>query len=138
MFGTREALCRELERMFTDDEPLVLLVWTEEGVRWACRELSPADEEISSIQEVIGNTDMTVYRREGVTDEQVCGLLTRHRDAINRQVSVPADRLSRLLQDAERELIHLEGMAWEHGGPTPARIKQGLADVEALKILLTA
>ncbi|STZ75017.1 Uncharacterised protein [Klebsiella pneumoniae subsp. ozaenae] len=31
MYGTREALCTELARMFTHDEPLALLVWTEEG-----------------------------------------------------------------------------------------------------------
>ncbi|SMG61952.1 DUF1380 family protein [Cedecea sp. NFIX57] len=36
MYGTREALCTELERMFTPDEPLALLVWTEEGVHTAC------------------------------------------------------------------------------------------------------
>ncbi|WP_320744220.1 hypothetical protein [Enterobacter mori] len=29
MYGTREALCEELARMFTHDEPLALLVWTD-------------------------------------------------------------------------------------------------------------
>lgn len=32
MYGTREELCVQLENMFTFDEPLVLLVWTEEGI----------------------------------------------------------------------------------------------------------
>ncbi len=31
MYGTREELCVQLENMFTFDEPLVLLIWTEEG-----------------------------------------------------------------------------------------------------------
>jgi hypothetical protein len=34
MYGTREELCVQLENMFTFDEPLVLLVWTEEGLAW--------------------------------------------------------------------------------------------------------
>lgn len=97
MHGTREALCTELARMFTHDEPLALLVWTEEGIHSACRELRPTDDEITALLETVGNSDMKVYRREGVTDASVCDLLTRHREAINRQVMVPAQVLSRAL-----------------------------------------
>lgn len=43
MFGTREELCVQLENMFTFDEPLILLVWTEEGVAAACRESDEFD-----------------------------------------------------------------------------------------------
>lgn len=138
MYGTREALCTELARMFTPDEPLTLLVWTEEGIHTACRALRPTDEEVAALLETVGNSDMGVYRREGVTDASVCDLLARHREAINRQVTVPAQVLSRLVRDAERELNHQEGLAWEAGGPTPARIRQGIADVEVLKALLAA
>jgi hypothetical protein len=138
MYGTREALCTELARMFTHDEPLTLLVWTEEGIHSACRELRPTDEEIAVLLKTVGNGEMKVYRREGVTEASVCDLLLRHREAINRQVTVPAQVLSRLVHDAERELAHLEGLAWEAGGPTPARISQGMADVEVLKALLAA
>lgn len=138
MFGTREALCKELERMFTHDEPLALLIWTEEGVHVACRELSPTDEEITAIQEVIGNTAMGTYRSEGVTSASVRDLLVRHREAINREVTVPATVLARLVLDAERELYHQEGLAWEAGKPASARINQGREDVELLKKLLSA
>lgn len=138
MYGTREALCTELARMFTHDEPLSLLVWTEEGIHTACRELRPTDEEITALLEIIGNSDMDVYRREGVTDASVCNLLTRHREAVNRQVTVPAQVLSRLVCDAERELIHLEGLAWEEGRLIPARIRQGMEDLAVLKALLAA
>lgn len=138
MYGTREALCNELARMFTPDEPLSLLVWTEEGIRAACRELRPTDEELSVLLETIGSSGMNVYRREGVTDASVYDLLVRHREAVNRQVTVPAQVLSRLVREAERELLHQEGLAWEAGGPTPARIRQGMADVEVLKALLAA
>ncbi|MFJ5855867.1 DUF1380 family protein [Enterobacter cancerogenus] len=138
MYGTREALCTELERMFTPDEPLALLVWTEEGVHTACREQRPTEEEITVMLETIGNVEMNVYRREGVTDTSVSDLLARHREAVNRHVTVPAQVLSRLVRDAERELIHQEGLAWEAGGPTPARVSQGMADVEIMKALLAA
>jgi hypothetical protein len=138
MYGTRKALCDELARMFTPDEPLSLLVWTEEGIHIACRELRPTDEEITALLETIGNSDMNMYRQEGVTDASVCDRLVRHREAVNRQVMVPALVLSRLVRDAERELVHQEGLAWEAGGPTPARILQGMTDVEVLKVLLAA
>ncbi|WP_320743878.1 DUF1380 family protein [Enterobacter mori] len=111
---------------------------TEEGIHSACRELRPTDDEITALLETVGNSDMKVYRREGVTDASVCDLLTRHREAVNRQVMVPAQVLSRLVHDAERELVHQEGLAWDAGGPTPARISQGMADVEVLKALLAA
>lgn len=121
MHGTREALCTELARMFTHDEPLALLVWTEEGIHSACRELRPTDEEITALLKTVGNSDMNVYRREGVTDASVCDLLARHREAVNRPVMVPAQVLSRLVHDAERELVHQEGLAWEADGRADTR-----------------
>ncbi|WP_058912041.1 DUF1380 family protein [Entomohabitans teleogrylli] len=138
MYGTREALCYELARMFTPDEPLSLLVWTEEGIHTACRELRPTDEEITALLATIGNNTMNVYRRDGVTEASVYDLLVLHCEAVNRQVMVPAQVLSRLVHDAERELIHQEGLAWEAGGATPERIRQGMADVKVLKALLAA
>ncbi|MCM7240414.1 DUF1380 domain-containing protein [Enterobacter bugandensis] len=60
---------------------------------------------------------MNAYRRDGVTDASVCDLLARHREAVNRQVTALAQVLSRLVHDAERELVHREGLAWEAGGP---------------------
>lgn len=138
MYGTREVLCEELARMFTPNEPLSLLIWTEEGIHTACRELHPTDEEITALLETTGSNTMNVYRREGVTEASVYDQLVRHREAANRQAMVPAQVLSRLVRDAERELIHQEGLAWEAGGPTPARYRQGKADVEVLKALLAA
>lgn len=83
MYGTREELCTRLENMFTPDEPLVLLVWTEEAFYVACGELDvkPEPGEIQGLMETTGNTDMAVYRREGVTNSGVCDLLVRHCEA---------------------------------------------------------
>ncbi|MDM6736975.1 DUF1380 family protein, partial [Enterobacter hormaechei] len=67
MYGTREELCLQLENMFTSDEPLVLLVWTEEWISVACRETQPEPDEaeIRAVMKALGEMKMTQYRQEG-------------------------------------------------------------------------
>lgn len=134
MYGTREELCNRLETMFTADEPLVLLIWTEEAFCVACSELelNPEPAEIQGLMEATGNTDMAVYRREGVTNSGVCDLLERHREAVTLEVSVPAVLLRRVLRRQEGDLENLIGQAWEAGRPTPESLKQALHDVRVL------
>nr|WP_318652192.1 hypothetical protein [Enterobacter ludwigii] len=76
MYGTREELCVQLENMFTFDEPLVLLVWTEEGISVACREAQPEPDgtEIRNLMKAIGEMKMTQYRQEGVNNLTVSDL----------------------------------------------------------------
>lgn len=138
MYGTRENLCLELERMFTHDEPLALLIWTEEGVYTACREERPADSEISLIMKNIGETAMDEYRRNGITNESVMKMLTHHRESERRQICVPAMLLSRVLTLYESELEHRIGEAWEVGRGTPESVQNALNDVHSLKDLLAA
>lgn len=140
MYGTREELCVQLENMFSFDEPLVLLVWTEEGVSVACREQQPEpdDAEIRALMQAVGSVKMADYRRDGVTNTTVSDLLARQREAANRQVSVPAVLLSRVLRDYERELEHRAGQAWEAGRPEPESIREARNDVCALKDALAA
>ncbi|EMG7889767.1 DUF1380 family protein [Enterobacter hormaechei] len=134
MYGTREELCNRLETMFTADEPLVLLVWTEEAFYVACRklELKPEPAEIQSLMEATGNTDMAVYRREGVTNSGICDLLERHREALAQEVSVPAVLLRRVLRRQEGDLENLISQAWEVGRTAPESLKQALHDVRML------
>ncbi|KAE9856490.1 DUF1380 domain-containing protein, partial [Escherichia coli] len=77
MYGTREELCVQLENMFTFDEPLTLLVWTEEGISVACRENQPEPDvaEIRAVMKDIGAMTMADYRRDGVTNSDVSDLL---------------------------------------------------------------
>lgn len=140
MYGTREELCVQLENMFTFDEPLVLLVWTEEGISVACREAQPEPDgaEIREVMKALGEMKMADYRRDGVTNTTVSDLLARQREAANRQVSVPAVLLSRVLRDYERELEHRAGQAWEAGRPEPESIREARNDVGALKDALAA
>ncbi|RSK63106.1 DUF1380 domain-containing protein [Enterobacter huaxiensis] len=134
MYGTREELCTLFENMFTPDEPLVLLVWTEEAFCVACSELElkPEPAETQGLMEATGNTDMAVYRREGVTNSGVCGLLERHREALALEVSVPAVLLRRVLRRQEGDLENLIGQAWEVLRTAPESLKQALHDVRML------
>ena len=120
--------------MFTADEPLVLLVWTEEAFCVACRELelNPEPAEIQGLMEATGNTDMAVYRREGVTNSGICDLLERHREALAQEVSVPAVLLRRVLRRQEGDLENLISQAWEVGRTAPESLKQALHDVRML------
>lgn len=140
MYGTREELCMRLENMFTADEHLVLLVWTEEGISVACRELQPEPDvaEIREVMKAIGAMKMADYRREGVTNTNVSDIVTSQREALNRFVSVPAGLLSRFLRDYERELEHRAGLAWEAGRPEPESVREARNDVCALKDVLAA
>ncbi|ELW1648909.1 DUF1380 family protein [Enterobacter oligotrophicus] len=140
MYGTREELCMRLENMFTADEHLVLLVWTEEGISVACRELQPEPDvaEIREVMKAIGAMKMADYRREGVTNTNVSDIVTSQREALNRFVSVPAGLLYRVLRDYERELEHRAGQAWEAGRPEPESVRDARNDVCALKDALAA
>ena len=140
MYGTREELCVQLENMFTSDESLVLLVWTEEGISVACREAQPEPDgaEIREVMKAIGEMKMTQYRQQGVNNLTVSDLLTRQREAANRQVSVPAVLLSRVLRNYECELENRIGMAWEAGRQEPESVRDELNNVRALQEALAA
>ena len=140
MYGTREELCVQLENMFTFDEPLVLLVWTEEGISVACRDAHPYPDgdEIRKVIKSLGEMKITQYRQEGVNNLTVSELLTRQREAANRQVSVPAVLLSRVLRNYECELENRIGMAWEAGRQEPESVRNELNNVRALQEALAA
>lgn len=138
MYGTRETLCMELERMFTPDEPLTLLVWTEEVVYSYIHEQQPDEDEIREVMKAMGNTPMVDYHRDGLNGENVIYLLARHREMANRQVSVPAALLSRVLTRLESELLQYVGQAWETGCPEPQSLKDAINDVNSLKESLAA
>ena len=140
MYGTREELCVQLENMFTSDEPLVLLVWTEEGISVACREAQsePDGAEIREVMKALGEMKMTQYRQQGVNNLTISDLLTRQREAANRQVSVPAVLLSRVLRNYECELENRIGIAWEAGRQEPESVRDELNNVRALQETLAA
>jgi hypothetical protein len=140
MYGTREELCVKLENMFAFDEPLVLLVWTEEGVSVACREARPEPDEAETraVMKAIGEMKMTEYRQKGVSNLTISNLLNRQRETVNRQVSVPAALLVSVLRNYEYELENRIGMAWEAGRQEPESVREALQNVHALQEVLAA
>ena len=86
----------------------------------------------------IGEMKMTQYRQEGVNNLTVSDLLARQREVANRQVSVPAVLLSRVLRNYECELENRIGMAWEVGRQEPESVRNELKDVHALQETLAA
>ena len=133
MYGTREEVCDELARMFTPDEPLALLLWTEGGTEAACSGLKPANEEIHAVMAAIGQIPMEEYRLYGVTSDTARGLLQQHREAVTRQVSVPGMILARLLCRLERDLIAQESDAWDAGHAVPDTIRCAREDIFTLR-----
>jgi hypothetical protein len=126
--------------MFTFDEPLILLVWTEEGVSFACRERGqhPDEKEVWSLMKAIGEMPMAEYRREGITCARVCELLMKQREDENRQVSVTATLLSRVLKRYASDLETRVGHAWEAGRQEPECLRDALRDVHSLQNQLAA
>ena len=70
-------------RMFTHDEPLALLVWTEEGIHSACWNCSPTDDdEVTALLETVGNSAAHEGVSPGRRSRDASGdLLTCHREA---------------------------------------------------------
>lgn len=135
MFGTREALCCELESMFTPDEPLLLLVWTPGSVQAACdpEEEGVSEEELPALMAALGDIPMDTYQKTGLTREDVRRLLRAMRVASRRQVTVPAAALARVMDWAEREVTAMETQSFEAGQPVSARVTRLGEDIRALK-----
>ncbi len=106
----------------------------------ACREAQPEPDgaEIREVMKALGEMKMTQYRQEGVNNRTVSDLLTRQREAANRQVSVPVVLLSRVLRNYEYELENRIGMAWEAGRQEPESVRNELNNVRVLQEALAA
>ncbi|HGY0482222.1 TPA: DUF1380 family protein [Salmonella enterica subsp. enterica serovar Derby] len=133
MYGTCEELCEELARMFTPDEQLALLLWTEGGTEAACNGLKPTDEEIRAVMAAIGRIPMDEYRLYGVTLDTARGLLQQHREEATRKVNVPGSVLARLLNRLDRDLIAQESEAWDAGHAVPDSIRRAREDIVILR-----
>lgn len=138
MYGRRQELCNELENMFAPEEPLALLVWTEDSIQEICcfnNESPITDEESRGVLNLIGRTPMSEYQKQGISAASVSGLLARHRADADRQVEVPARVLDALVNWAECELIDRESEAWSAGASAPESYGQLSQDIKLLKQL---
>nr|WP_313759277.1 DUF1380 family protein [Atlantibacter hermannii] len=127
MYGRRIELCQALENMFSPEEPLALLVWTEDSIEEVCafnNEHPVTEEEIRGVLVRIGRTPMNEYQKKGISAASVSDLLACQRADADRRVEVPVRTLTALVDWAERELTTRESEAWEAGAVTPESISQ--------------
>lgn len=139
MYGRRIELCLELENMFAPEEPLALLVWTEDSIQEICcfnNESPVTDEESLGVLSLIGRTPMNEYQKQGISAGSVSDLLSRHRAGVDRQVEVPARVLAALVNWTERELIARESEAWAVGAAPLKSDEKFIQDIKLLKQLM--
>jgi len=141
MYGRRIELCQALENMFAPEEPLALLVWTEDSVEEVCafnNEHPVTEEEIRGVLVRIGRTPMNEYQKNGISAASVSDLLACERTEADRRVEVPVRTLAALVDWAERELIARESEVWDAGAATPESIGQCNQNISLLKQLMGA
>lgn len=137
MYGSREELCVQLENMFTFDEPLALLVWTEESVKAQLRAHGVTEKEAGEVLISIGKFKMHDHQSAGVSFDTVVNLLRCIR-AGRRPVKVPADVLMRLSESAERALKTIREMETDCELTASDYVDGAFADVALLRELLAA
>ena len=138
MYGRRQELCNELENMFAPEEPLALLVWTEDSIQEICcfnNESPVTEEESRGVLSLIGRTPMSEYQKQGISAASVSGLLARHRADADRRVEVSVRTLVALVDWAESELIARESEVWAAGALAPESYGQVNQDIKLLKQL---
>ncbi|OSK88017.1 DUF1380 family protein [Escherichia coli] len=141
MYGSRIELCQALENMFAPEEPLALLVWTEDSVEEVCafnNEHPVTEEEIRGVLVRIGRMPMNEYQKNGISAASVSDLLACQRADADRRVEVPVRTLAALVNWAERELTVRESQAWAAGAETPKSISQCSEGIRLLKQLMDA
>ncbi|MEQ9883278.1 DUF1380 family protein [Pectobacterium brasiliense] len=137
MYGTRKQLTRELKQMFAADEPLALLVWTEESVEMIGASHGIRDTEAARVLVALGEIPMRDYQTKGVSPDTLYSLLNSVR-AKGRPIGVPADLLTSLLTSAEQWLEMEKNIAQDDQAPLTDVVAQALADVDRVRQLLAA
>lgn len=137
MYGTRLEITRELKRMFSADEPLAVLVWTTESVKFLVQSHGVTESEATKVLTRIGDIPMQEYQNHGVSFSSVIEVLRLVRNE-NRVVEVPADVLARLAVLADIALEIECGIAQDDSDPLLPEKIQGYEDLDKVKALLAA
>ncbi|MEQ9971386.1 DUF1380 family protein [Pectobacterium carotovorum] len=137
MYGTRKQLTRELKQMFAADEPLALLVWTEESVKMIGTSHGVSDAEAARLLVAIGEIPMRDYQNKGVSPDTLYSLLNSVREQ-RQPIAVPANLLVSLLTSAEQWVEMEKNIAQDDAEPLTDVVAQALADVDRVRQLLAA
>ena len=118
MYGSVSEIIAELAREYGHDEPLAVLVWNAEAVRFFAQDWSPDDSDVLEVLRSIGETDAGKYQRCGIGQPFVEETMQEIVDSRNaeREVSVNAAELEKVLNLAENELYLLSAAGGDGHG----------------------
>ena len=106
MFGTVKEISAELFREYGADEPLAVLIWDGEAVRYFAQEYHPTAADELAVLESIGCMDIDMYQRDGINKTHIDALMfdIQQARAATQSVTVNKLALQRLLHFAANQL----------------------------------
>ena len=106
MFGTVKEISAELFREYGADEPLAVLIWDDEAVRYFAQECNPTAADVLAVLESIGCMDIEMYQRDGINKTHIDALMFDIQQArtASERVTVSKQELERLLHFAANQL----------------------------------
>ena len=106
MFGTVKEISAELFREYGADEPLAVLIWDSEAVRYFAQEYHPTGADELAVLESIGCMDIDMYQRDGINKTHIDALMfdIQQARAATQSVTVNKLALQRLLHFAANQL----------------------------------
>lgn len=131
MYGTRKQLTHEMKKMFAKDEPLALMIWTIEGVKYLGNSHGITETEAERVLVGIGEKQMD----DKILFETVLDVMRTVRSK-QRPIGVPADLLTSLLSSAEQWINMENNIAQDDEIPLSDVVAQALADINHVRQLL--
>ena len=133
MYGTCETLCRELAAQYTENTPLMLVVWSPEEIQALAdgMEISLTGHEIRTVLARLEDIPEDQRMESGISSAAAMEIISNVSE--NRLVTVPAELLASLIQTAEQALWKRE---WDHGLAVPECVTRRQAVINQARTLL--
>ncbi|EMW0862073.1 DUF1380 family protein [Escherichia coli] len=135
MYGTCEILCRELAAKYPADTPLMLVVWSPEEIQALAdgMDISLSDHEIRTVLARLEDIPEDQRIESGISSGVAMEIISNVRE--NRQVTVPAVMLEKVMALAGSEMKRLYAVGSENGGDGDAFVRE---EREAMDVVLQA
>ncbi|EPA1831523.1 TPA: DUF1380 family protein [Escherichia coli] len=135
MYGTCETLCRDLAAQYPGDTPLMLVVWSPEEIQTLAdgMDISLSDHEIRTILARLEDIPEDRRIESGISSAAAMEIISNVSE--NRQVTVPAVMLEKVMALAGSEMKRLYAVGSENGGDGDAFVRE---EREAMDVVLQA
>ncbi|HGF4750243.1 TPA: DUF1380 family protein [Escherichia coli] len=136
MYGTCETLCCELAAQYTENTPLMLVVWSPEEIQALAdgMEISLTGHEIRTVLARLEDIPEDQRIESGISSAAVMEIIRNESE--NRLVTVPVELLETLTQIAEQALWKREWAARDNGIAVPECVTRRQAMVDQARSLL--